>query len=224
MSSQRYGEKNLFLRLTGFQIPPPVTSTGSVFSLRLTSDFAVSAHGFKIYYEGKPGSQRGSQQFCFDTCKYTPEAIVLMRAGTVAVTAVLYMSQCVSTAALQTKAGIIPEEPRLQVPFSAEPQLKFSKMKLQSSSCGNPGVPPKGIIYGTRFNVGDKIRYSCVTGYVLDGHPQLSCVTNAGNAAVWDFPVPICRGKQQSDSSPCDVHDQYIATVRACLLVARLLA
>ncbi|KAL7829637.1 hypothetical protein AOLI_G00305220 [Acnodon oligacanthus] len=37
--------------LTGFQIPPPVTSTGSVFSLRLTSDFAVSAHGFKIYYE-----------------------------------------------------------------------------------------------------------------------------------------------------------------------------
>ncbi|KAF5893532.1 CUB and sushi domain-containing protein 3 isoform X2, partial [Clarias magur] len=103
--------------LTGFQIPPPVTSTGSVFSLRLTSDFAVSAHGFKIYYE-----------------------------------------------------------------------------ELQSSSCGNPGVPPKGILYGTRFNVGDKIRYSCVSGYVLDGHPQLTCVTNAGNAAVWDFPVPICRG------------------------------
>ena len=34
-------------------MPPPVTSTGSVFSLRLTSDFAVSAHGFKLYYEGK---------------------------------------------------------------------------------------------------------------------------------------------------------------------------
>ncbi|KAK3532300.1 hypothetical protein QTP86_016064, partial [Hemibagrus guttatus] len=109
---------NFRTRLTGFQIPPPVTSTGSVFSLRLTSDFAVSAHGFKIYYE-----------------------------------------------------------------------------ELQSSSCGNPGVPPKGILYGTRFNVGDKIRYSCVSGYVLDGHPQLTCVTNAGNAAVWDFPVPICRGK-----------------------------
>ncbi|KAL1256118.1 hypothetical protein QQF64_014179, partial [Cirrhinus molitorella] len=107
---------NFRTRLTGFQIPPPVTSTGSVFSLRLTSDFAVSAHGFKIYYE-----------------------------------------------------------------------------ELQSSSCGNPGVPPKGILYGTRFNVGDKIRYSCVTGYVLDGHPQLTCVTNAGNAAIWDFPVPICR-------------------------------
>ncbi|XP_016352358.1 CUB and sushi domain-containing protein 3-like [Sinocyclocheilus anshuiensis] len=68
-------------------------------------------------------------------------------------------------------------------------------VELQSSSCGNPGVPPKGILYGTRFNVGDKIRYSCVTGYVLDGHPQLTCVTNAGNAAVWDFPVPICRAE-----------------------------
>ncbi|KAL7829636.1 hypothetical protein AOLI_G00305210 [Acnodon oligacanthus] len=76
--------------------------------------------------------------------------------------------------------------------------LKSSEeLELQSSSCGNPGVPPKGILYGTRFNVGDKIRYSCVTGYVLDGHPQLTCVTNAGNAAVWDFPVPICRGKRQ---------------------------
>ncbi|KAK1804742.1 hypothetical protein P4O66_003593 [Electrophorus voltai] len=109
---------NFRTRLTGFQIPAPVTSTGSVFSLRLTSDFAVSAHGFKIYYE-----------------------------------------------------------------------------ELQSSSCGNPGVPPKGILYGTRFNIGDKIRYSCVTGYVLDGHPQLTCVTNTGNTAVWDFPVPICRAE-----------------------------
>ncbi|XP_061076047.1 LOW QUALITY PROTEIN: CUB and sushi domain-containing protein 3-like [Conger conger] len=109
---------NFRTRLTGFQIPPPVTSTGSVFSLRLTSDFAVSAHGFKMYYE-----------------------------------------------------------------------------ELQSSSCGNPGVPPKGILYGTSFQVGDKIRYSCVTGYVLDGHPQLTCVTNAGNAAVWDFPIPICRAE-----------------------------
>lgn len=43
---------NFRTRLTGFHLPPPVTSTKSVFSLRLTSDFAVSAHGFKVYYEG----------------------------------------------------------------------------------------------------------------------------------------------------------------------------
>uniref|UniRef100_A0A6Q2YMZ5 CUB and Sushi multiple domains 3a n=1 Tax=Esox lucius TaxID=8010 RepID=A0A6Q2YMZ5_ESOLU len=105
-------------RLTGFQIPPPVTSTGSIFSLRLTSDFAVSAHGFKIAYE-----------------------------------------------------------------------------ELQNRACGNPGVPPKGILNGTQFSVGDKIRYRCVTGYVLDGHSLLTCVLGAANMAAWDFPVPICRAE-----------------------------
>ncbi|TNN54158.1 CUB and sushi domain-containing protein 3 [Liparis tanakae] len=117
-------------RLTGFQLPTPVTSTGNVFSLRLTSDFAVSAHGFKLNYE-----------------------------------------------------------------------------ELHSASCGNPGVPPKALLSGGgRFAVGDRVRYSCVPGYVLDGHATLSCITNAGNTAVWDFPAPICRGKaayksQSEDSS-----------------------
>ncbi|XP_041798310.1 CUB and sushi domain-containing protein 1a [Chelmon rostratus] len=109
---------NFRTRLTGFTIPPPVTSSGSIFSLRLTSDFAVSAHGFKVAYEALPGH-----------------------------------------------------------------------------SCGNPGIPPKGILNGTRFNLGDKIRYRCVTGYVLDGHSLLTCVTNAAGVSVWDFPVPICRAE-----------------------------
>lgn len=68
--------------------------------------------------------------------------------------------------------------------------------ELRSSSCGNPGVPPKGILNGTHFNVGDKIRYRCVSGYVLDGHSLLTCVTNAASVSVWDFPVPICRGEE----------------------------
>lgn len=71
--------------------------------------------------------------------------------------------------------------------------LYFSE--LRSSSCGNPGIPPKGILNGTQFNVGDKIRYRCVTGNVLDGHSLLTCVTNAAGVSVWDFPVPICRGE-----------------------------
>ncbi|XP_072226798.1 CUB and sushi domain-containing protein 3 [Leuresthes tenuis] len=110
---------NFRSRLTGFQIPAPVTSTGNVFSLRLTSDFAVSAHGFKLSYE-----------------------------------------------------------------------------ELHSTSCGNPGVPPKAVLSGGgRFAVGDSVRYSCVPGYVLDGHATLTCITNAGNIAVWDFPAPICRAE-----------------------------
>uniref|UniRef100_A0A671WK77 CUB and Sushi multiple domains 3 n=1 Tax=Sparus aurata TaxID=8175 RepID=A0A671WK77_SPAAU len=110
---------NFRTRLTGFQVPPPVTSTGNVFSLRLTSDFAVSAHGFKLNYE-----------------------------------------------------------------------------ELHSTSCGNPGIPPKAVLSGGgRFAVGDRVRYSCVPGYVLDGHATLTCITNAGNTAVWDFPAPICRAE-----------------------------
>ncbi|XP_034056770.1 CUB and sushi domain-containing protein 3-like isoform X4 [Gymnodraco acuticeps] len=110
---------NFRTRITGFQVPPPVTSTGNVFSLRLTSDFAVSAHGFKLNYE-----------------------------------------------------------------------------ELHSTSCGNPGVPPKALLSGAgRFAVGDSVQYSCVPGYVLDGHATLTCITNAGNTAVWDFPAPICRAE-----------------------------
>lgn len=71
----------------------------------------------------------------------------------------------------------------------------FHFPELRSSACGNPGVPPKGILNGTQFNVGDKIRYRCVAGYVLDGHSLLTCVTNAAGVSVWDFPVPICRGE-----------------------------
>ncbi|KAM7373268.1 hypothetical protein PAMP_008133 [Pampus punctatissimus] len=50
--------------LTGFQVPPPVTSTGNVFSLRLTSDFAVSAHGFKLNYEDASRGNCSSISFC----------------------------------------------------------------------------------------------------------------------------------------------------------------
>ncbi|MGH0160954.1 UNVERIFIED_CONTAM: hypothetical protein FKN15_067371 [Acipenser sinensis] len=87
--------------------------------------------------------------------------------------------------------------------FSA---ARTAPAELQSSSCGNPGVPPKGILYGMKFDVGDTIRYSCVTGYVLDGHNQLTCITNTASAAVWDFPVPICRG------TPTGVPTRVLAT------------
>lgn len=73
--------------------------------------------------------------------------------------------------------------------------LLFSSSELHSTSCGNPGVPPKAVLSGGgRFAVGDRVQYSCVSGYVLDGHATLTCITNAGNTAVWDFPAPICRG------------------------------
>lgn len=40
-------------RLTGFQLPAPIVSTGVMLSLWLVSDYAVSAQGFQANYEGE---------------------------------------------------------------------------------------------------------------------------------------------------------------------------
>uniref|UniRef100_A0A671PAP2 CUB and sushi domain-containing protein 1-like n=1 Tax=Sinocyclocheilus anshuiensis TaxID=1608454 RepID=A0A671PAP2_9TELE len=109
---------NLKMRLSGFMLPSPIVSTGSILALWFTTDFAVSAQGFKAIYEVLP-----------------------------------------------------------------------------SHTCGNPGLIPRGIIHGTRYNVGDKIRYSCVMGYVLEGHAVLTCIVSPGSGASWDFPAPFCRAE-----------------------------
>nr|XP_032815088.1 CUB and sushi domain-containing protein 3-like isoform X2 [Petromyzon marinus] len=53
---------NLRVKLTGFQLPAAIISSGNVLGLRLTSDFAISGQGFKLLYEvlqsgacGNPG-------------------------------------------------------------------------------------------------------------------------------------------------------------------------
>ncbi|XP_072565430.1 CUB and sushi domain-containing protein 1a isoform X1 [Paramormyrops kingsleyae] len=109
---------NLKMRLSGFMLPSPIVSTGSILALWFTTDFAVSAQGFKAIYEVLP-----------------------------------------------------------------------------SHTCGNPGLIPKGIIHGSRYNIGDKMRYSCVPGYVLEGHALLTCIVSPGSGASWDFPAPFCRAE-----------------------------
>ncbi|CAI5769468.1 Hypothetical predicted protein, partial [Podarcis lilfordi] len=44
---------NLKVRLSGFQLPSSIVSTGSIMTLCFTTDFAVSAQGFKAIYEGR---------------------------------------------------------------------------------------------------------------------------------------------------------------------------
>uniref|UniRef100_A0A8B9R3A7 CUB and Sushi multiple domains 1 n=1 Tax=Astyanax mexicanus TaxID=7994 RepID=A0A8B9R3A7_ASTMX len=109
---------NLKMRLSGFMLPSPIVSSGSILALWFTTDFAVSAQGFKAIYEVLP-----------------------------------------------------------------------------SHTCGNPGLIPRGIIHGTRYNIGDKIRYSCVMGYILEGHAVLTCIVSPGSGASWDFPAPFCRAE-----------------------------
>lgn len=45
-------------RLTGFQLPSPIVSTGSRLTLWLLSDYAVSGQGFKVNYEGKSKKEK----------------------------------------------------------------------------------------------------------------------------------------------------------------------
>ncbi|TNM90534.1 hypothetical protein fugu_002823, partial [Takifugu bimaculatus] len=42
---------NLKMRLSGFMLPSPIVSSGSILALWFTTDFAVSAQGFKAVYE-----------------------------------------------------------------------------------------------------------------------------------------------------------------------------
>uniref|UniRef100_A0A3Q2QXN5 CUB and Sushi multiple domains 1 n=1 Tax=Fundulus heteroclitus TaxID=8078 RepID=A0A3Q2QXN5_FUNHE len=109
---------NLKMRLSGFMLPSPIVSSGSILALWFTTDFAVSAQGFKAVYEVLP-----------------------------------------------------------------------------SHTCGTPGLIPNGIIHGTRYNMGDKIRYSCESGFVLEGHSILTCIVSPGSGAQWDFPSPFCRAE-----------------------------
>lgn len=53
---------SIVLRLTGFQLPSPIVSTGSRLTLWLLSDYAVSGQGFKAVYEGNTTSM----MFIFD--------------------------------------------------------------------------------------------------------------------------------------------------------------
>ncbi|XP_067112326.1 CUB and sushi domain-containing protein 2 [Osmerus mordax] len=107
---------NLRTRLTGFQLPSPIVSTGPRLTLWLLSDYAVSGQGFKAVYEALP-----------------------------------------------------------------------------SYTCGNPGQLLNGLQQGSTFNIGDKIRYSCSQGFVLEGHTTLSCLATSAGTAAWDFPLPYCR-------------------------------
>lgn len=68
-------------------------------------------------------------------------------------------------------------------------------LALPSYTCGNPGQLLNGMQQGTTFNIGDKIRYSCNLGYVLEGHTVLSCLATSSGTAAWDFPLPYCRGE-----------------------------
>lgn len=61
-------------------------------------------------------------------------------------------------------------------------------------SCGDPGIPRNGNRSGYLFNVNNEVRYSCNTGFSLNGPSVRVCQANQ----TWTETTPKCKRKLSS--------------------------
>ena len=78
-----------------------------------------------------------------------------------------------------------------------------------SKKCRRPEEPKNGETFGTDFSVGKIVRYTCDTGFVLQGASEIKCLNNR----TWSGGVPSCKGKQK-------IHD-FADTHSTCQLIQR---
>lgn len=64
---------------------------------------------------------------------------------------------------------------------------------LVSKECKSPDVPKNGEKFGSEFSVGKRVRYTCDTGFVLEGSMVIECLKNR----TWSAGVPLCKGKDK---------------------------
>ena len=55
-------------------------------------------------------------------------------------------------------------------------------------SCGNPGVPHRGILIGNQFTFGQTVRYECDDFYEVAGEEELTCEADG----EWSDDIPDC--------------------------------
>lgn len=65
---------------------------------------------------------------------------------------------------------------------------------LVSKECKRPEDPKNGEKYGSDFSVGKRVRYTCDTGFVLQGASEIKCLNNR----TWSSGVPSCKGKHKN--------------------------
>jgi len=62
-----------------------------------------------------------------------------------------------------------------------------------SKECKRPKDLKNGETFGIDFSVGKRVRYACVTGFVLQGASEIKCLNNR----TWSGRVPTCKGKHK---------------------------
>lgn len=63
----------------------------------------------------------------------------------------------------------------------------------QLQNCQDPSSFPNGDIINSDYSAGQSITFQCYPGYVLIGHPVLTCLH--GSNRKWNHPLPRCEGK-----------------------------
>lgn len=66
-------------------------------------------------------------------------------------------------------------------------------LAYQLQNCQDPFPFPNGDIINTDYSAGQSITFQCYPGYVLIGHPVLTCLH--GNNRKWNHPFPRCEGR-----------------------------
>ncbi|TWW68181.1 CUB and sushi domain-containing protein 1 [Takifugu flavidus] len=61
----------------------------------------------------------------------------------------------------------------------------------QLQNCQDPSSFPNGDIINSDYSAGQSITFQCYSGYVLIGHPVLTCLH--GSNRKWNHPFPRCE-------------------------------
>ncbi|KAK1341701.1 hypothetical protein QTO34_016449 [Cnephaeus nilssonii] len=70
-------------------------------------------------------------------------------------------------------------------------RLAYRAYELQN--CPDPPPFPNGYVVGSDYSVGQSISFQCYPGYILIGHPVLTC--QHGTDRSWNHPFPRCDGR-----------------------------
>ncbi|CAB1338540.1 unnamed protein product [Coregonus sp. 'balchen'] len=77
-------------------------------------------------------------------------------------------------------------------------KLAYQAYELQN--CQDPTPFPNGYIINNDYNAGQSITFECFPGYVLIGHPVLTC--QHGINRKWNHPFPRCEAQNGTIFSP----------------------